>query len=128
MIVSDVQIGQGQTVNLGTIDLTPVDDKVSSLQVTDRNWDYVFLGLLFIADGANSGATGLKTIFQEYIAGPAVAQPFQVLGTIDVKNYTYTRSTASNPTVPLTDEKAHRCFYDQPNDHKRPAADARSDH
>ena len=112
--ISDVPIGQGQTVNLGAIELTPVDPVASEVMAAQRNFAEFVVSRFFVADGAISGATGLQQIFQEYFAGPAVAKPFQVLGLIPLQDYIYDNSTALNPTVSLTDDVDINGFKNNP--------------
>ena len=99
--ISGVQVVQGRTVNLGAVQLTPVDDVANAIQVGLRNTYLDTLALLFT--GAGAGPLALR-IYGYYFTGPGVAQPFQVLGNLPLQDTNYTRSTAANPSVAINSQ------------------------
>jgi hypothetical protein len=112
--ISGVQVVQGRTVNLGAVQLTPVDDVANANQVGLRNTYLDTLALLFT--GAGAGPLALQ-IYGYYFTGPGVAQPFQVLGNVPVQDTNYTRSTAANPSVAINsqnDSTDTNYFLDHP--------------
>src|SRR5208337_2775747 len=101
--IPDVLIAQGQTVDLGAFQLTPVDLVASATDVAERNDSYnYFFGSFpgMFADGL-VGPDATK-IVKEYFEGPGVPVPFQ-MDTVPIQSYTYSPSAAPNPPVIVTD-------------------------
>jgi hypothetical protein len=99
--ISGVQVVQGQTVNLGAVQLTPVDDVAIAAQVAMRNT--YLTGVLALFNGAGAGPYALQ-IYSYYFTGPGVAKPFQTPTLLPVQDTTYTPSTAANPSVTINSE------------------------
>jgi hypothetical protein len=112
--IPNVQIGQGQTVNLGAVQLAPVDPVASAIDVGLRNtWFYAIASTFLNEFHCGSDAA---RIISEYFTGPGVASPFRVLGMVTDSNYlpgsNYSYSTVPNDHVTIQDQTDVKSFRD----------------
>jgi hypothetical protein len=132
----DVEIGPGQTVDLGTATLTPEDSQVPGYVLVELATAYHGVTDLFTNpknEGGLDAGTQAQQIVKEYFTGVGVPQQYvdgsQVLYTSQIANWTlnqintfdsyqYVVSTSENPSVAINNPSEVDSFRSDPTTSK----------
>jgi hypothetical protein len=113
--IPDVQIGQGQTVDLGVVQLSPIDPVASAIDLALKNtWSVSLLGYLNTYGAGTSATNSARQVVGEYLFGQGVASPFQTAFPNYTPGTSYTDSTNPNPLVNITDPTDVDSFQSSP--------------
>ena len=93
--LSNVVIGPGQTLDLGTVPLTPNDPEASVTFLALKATAQLSVASYFLIGGAGDSA---KQVVGEYFNGPGIS----TINSVGPVSYNYTPSTDVNPSVTIT--------------------------
>jgi hypothetical protein len=103
LTMSNVQIGAGQTLNLGSLQLTPIDPVAPAVELILKSEAYFATLGMFSAKGAGSDAF---QILNSYFGGVGTSTVAAVFG----PNFGYVPSAVPNPSVTITDSADVQAF------------------